>query len=89
MKYLILGAFMKQGNRKKLSVTVDPRLYQAVERYAKGAKVTKSKVIEEALRLWERSRQAAVAREGYQQMAKENLVDAEAYLPVMDELAEE
>lgn len=55
---------MKQGNREKLSVTVSPRLYEVVERYAERAKVTKSKVVEEAIRLWERSRQAAVAREG-------------------------
>jgi predicted transcriptional regulator len=80
---------MKQGHREKLSVTVDPRLYEVVERYAERAKLTKSKVIEEAIRLWERSREAAVAREGYQQMAKEDLADAEAYLPVLDELAEE
>ena len=57
---------MKQGNREKLSVTVSPHLYEVVERYAERAKVTKSKVVEEAIRLWERSRQAAVAREGYQ-----------------------
>ncbi len=59
---------MKQGNREKLSVTVDPRICEVVERYAERAKVTKSKVVEEAIRLWERSRQAALAREGYQQM---------------------
>ena len=80
---------MKQGNREKLSVTVDPRLCEVVARYAARAKVTKSKVVEEAIRLWERSRQAAVAREGYQQMAKEDVADAEAYLPVLDEIGEE
>ena len=83
------GRSVKQGNREKLSVTVSPRLYEVVERYAERAKVTKSKVVEEAICLWERSRQAAVAREGYERMAKDDLADAEAYLPVMDEIGEE
>ncbi len=80
---------MKQGNREKLSVTVDPRICAVVERYAERAKVTKSKVVEEAIRLWERSRQAALAREGYQQMAKEDVADADAYRPVLGEIGEE
>jgi hypothetical protein len=86
---ILEGRTVKQGNREKLSVTVSPHLYEVVERYAERAKVTKSKVVEEAIRLWERSRQAAVAREGYQRMAKEDLANAEAYLPVMDEIGEE
>jgi len=80
---------MTQGHREKLSVTVDPRVYQAVERHAKRAKVTKSQVVEEAIRVWERSRVAALAREGYQQMAPEDLADAEAYVAVLDELGGE
>lgn len=82
-------ARMKQGHREKLSVTIDPRVYQAVERHAKRAKVTKSRVVEEAIRVWERSRVAALAREGYQEMATEDLADAEAYLAVLDELGGE
>jgi len=78
-----------KGHREKLSVTVDPRLYRVVERHAKRTKVPKSKVVEEAIRVWERTRLAALAREGYQKMANENLQDAEAYLSVLDELMEE
>ncbi|MBI4588802.1 MAG: hypothetical protein HY725_08170 [Candidatus Rokubacteria bacterium] len=36
------------------------------------AKVTKSRVVEEAIRVWERSRVGASAREGYQEMATED-----------------
>ena len=80
---------MKQGHREKLSVTVDPQLYQVIERHAERTKVSKSRIIEEAIRLWERSRLAALAREGYQKMGDEDLRDAEAYLPALDEMKEE
>jgi predicted transcriptional regulator len=80
---------MKQGHREKLSVTVDPRLYQVVERYAERTKVPKSRIIEEAIRLWERSHVAALAREGYQKTKEGDLRDAEAYLPALDEIEEE
>jgi predicted transcriptional regulator len=80
---------MKQGHREKLSITVDPRLYRVIERHAERTKVPKSKVIEEAIRLWERSRLAALAREGYQKTADEDLLDAEAYLSALDQIEEE
>lgn len=47
-------ARVKHGHREKLSATIDPRVYQAVERHAKRAEVTKSRVVEEAIRVWER-----------------------------------
>jgi len=74
---------MRQGRREKLSVTVDPQLYRAIERHAEDSSVPKSRIIEEAIRLWERSRLAALAREGYEKMAKEDVRDAEAYLSAL------
>ena len=71
---------MKQGHREKLSVTIEPSLYRAIERHARESRRPKSKIIEEAVRLWERSRLAALAREGYQRTRDEDLADAEAYL---------
>ncbi|MBI2554429.1 MAG: ribbon-helix-helix domain-containing protein [Candidatus Rokubacteria bacterium] len=79
---------MKQGHREKLSVTVDPRLYHVIERHAQRTKVPKSRIIEEAIRLWERSRLAALAREGYRRTADEDRRDAEAYLLALDEIEE-
>jgi hypothetical protein len=79
---------MKRRHREKLSVTLEPGLCRVVERHAARAKVPKSKIIEEAIRLWERSRLAALAREGYQKAADEDLRDAEAYLSVLDEIEE-
>ena len=80
---------MKRAGRAKLSITVDPQLYRVVERQAKNAKVSKSSIVEEAIRLWERRRLLALAKEGYQQMAAEDRADAEAYLPVLAEIGEE
>ena len=80
---------MKQAHREKLSVTVAPHLYQVVKRHAKRTKVPTSKVIEDAIRLWQQNRLAALAREGYQKMAGEDVRDAEAYLSALDEIVEE
>lgn len=80
---------MGRQSRAKLSVTVEPSLYQVVTRHAERTKISKSRVVEEAIRLWERNRQALLAREGYRQMARESLRDAEAYLPVLSELGDD
>ncbi|MEK7879893.1 MAG: hypothetical protein AAB285_08525 [candidate division NC10 bacterium] len=77
---------MKQRRREKLSVTLAP--YRVVGRHAACAKVPKSKVVEDANRVWERSRLRALAREGYQKTADEDFADAEAYLSVLDDIGE-
>lgn len=77
---------MRQGRRQKLSVTVDPHLYAVVEHHAERTKLSRSKIVEEAIRVWERARLAALAREGYRKNAREDLTDAEAYLAALDEL---
>ncbi|MBI2218810.1 MAG: hypothetical protein HYU51_16110 [Candidatus Rokubacteria bacterium] len=69
-------------------MSIDRNVHETVARYAAHAKIPKSRVIEEAVRVWERTRHAALAREGYRKMADEDLADAEAYLAVLDELAE-
>jgi len=48
----------------------------------------KSKIVEDAVRVWERTRLAALAREGYQDTAPEDLADAAAYLAVLGEIGE-
>lgn len=77
---------MRQGRREKVSVTIDPALYQAIDRHARRTRVPRSKVIEDAIRLWQRSQTAALAREGYQATAGDDLADAEAYLAALDEI---
>jgi len=77
---------MRQGRREKVSVTIDPGLYEAIDRHARRSRVPKSKVIEDAIRLWQRSQAARLAREGYQATAGEDLADADAYLAALDEI---
>ena len=80
---------MKRRYRTKLSVTVDPNLYQTITQHAERAKVSKSRVIEEAIRVWEKNRMALLAKEGYQKMAHEDVLDAEAYLSATSEILED
>ena len=80
---------MARGYRAKLSVTVAPNLYQAITRHAEQAKISKSRIVEEAIRMWEKNRMALLAKEGYLKMADENAADAEAYLPAMSEISED
>ena len=77
---------MNAEHRTKLSVTVDPHLYRAVTRYAEGAKVSKSHIIEDALRLWEKHQLILLAKEGYQKMADEDVQEAEAYASVLSDI---
>ncbi len=77
---------MKRARRAKLSITVDPVIHEAISRHAERARISKSRLVEDALRLWEKNRLALLAKEGYQRMAEEDERDAEAYLPVLDEL---
>lgn len=71
-----------------MSVTVDPHLYDVIARHAARTKLPKSKIVEEAIRVWERTQLATLAREGYQNTAPEDLADAEAYLGALDEIGE-
>ena len=80
---------MARGYRAKLSVTVDPNLYQTITQHAEKAKVSKSRIVEEALRVWEKNRMALLAKEGYQKMTHEDVADAEAYLPATSEILED
>ena len=77
---------MRQGRREKISVTIDPGLHDAIDRHARLTRVPKSQVIEDAIRAWQRSQVVALAREGYQATASEDLADAEAYLAALDEI---
>ena len=77
---------MRRGYRAKLSVTVDPNLYETITQHAEKTKVSKSRVVEEAIRVWEKNRMALLAKEGYQKMAHEDVLDAEAYLSATSEI---
>ncbi len=80
---------MKRTRRTKLSITVESALYEAIAGHAQQTGVAKSRLVDDALRLWQKRRLALLARKGYQRMAQENEEDAKAYVPVQVELEEE
>ena len=77
---------MRQGHCKKL--TVDPRLYDVIEQHTARTKLPKGKIVGETIRLRERTRLAALAREGYRNTAPEDLADAEAHLAALGEVGD-
>lgn len=80
---------IEKGNKSKLSVTVEPSLARAVERQARRLRVPKSRIVADAIRLWESHRRAALAREGYMAMATEDRDDAVAYVHAVEDVEDE
>jgi len=67
----------KMGTKSKLSVTVDREVLDAVDRACRRFHVAKSRVAEEALRLWLKTRTEKLMAEGYEAMAAEDKEFAE------------
>jgi len=80
---------IEKGNKSKLSVTVEPSLARAVERQARRLGVPKSRIVTDAIRLWESHRRAALAREGYAAMAAEDRDDAVASVRAVEDVEDE
>lgn len=70
------------ASRAKTSVALSPDLLEAVDQEAQGRDETRSAVIEEALRLWQRVRLEQALAEGYRAMSEENRKTAEGHLPL-------
>ena len=58
--------------KRKVSVTIDEELYEAIETAAKKRQLTKSQVAREAFGLWLRKQTEALMAKGYEHMADEN-----------------
>jgi len=74
--------------KERLSITIDSDLFAKIEKVAKEEKKPRSKIIMEALKIWEQKRIEYLMREGYVEGAKEDLelaeFDLEAGNEVMD-----
>jgi predicted transcriptional regulator len=66
--------------RSKTSIALSPDLFETVERESERQHKTRSAVIEEALRLWQRVRLEQALAEGYRAMSEENRKTAEGHL---------
>lgn len=74
--------------KQRLSITIDSDLFTKVEKISKEENITRSRIIMEALKLWEQRRIENQMRKGYLESAKEDLdlaeFDLEAGNEVMD-----
>lgn len=58
--------------KKKISVTIDAEMFEAIEDAAKTCNIAKSQLAQEALRLWFKKRTEESMAAGYVEMAKED-----------------
>ena len=65
-------------SKKKLSVTIDAEVLEAVDRAARECRIGKSRLAQEAFTLWLRKRTGQLMAEGYAETAKEDGETAEA-----------
>ena len=58
--------------KKKISVTIDTKIYEILEEASKTYAIAKSQLTQEALMLWFKTRTQKMMAEGYAEMAKED-----------------
>ena len=58
--------------KRKISVTIDAEIFEAIEDAAKTCNMAKSQLTEEALRLWFKKRTQESMAAGYVEMARED-----------------
>ena len=68
--------------KTKVTVSLDRRLVEDVDRVARASGRSRSRVVEEALRGWRRRRFEAELRDGYRAMAEETRAASEEWLSV-------
>lgn len=74
--------------KERLSVTIDSDLASKIRKISEKEKIPQSKIIGEAVRLWERKRIEGLMREGYQESSDEDLYLAEFDLEAGNEVIE-
>ena len=63
--------------KQRLSITIDSDLFTRVRKISEEEKIPRSKIIVEALKLWEQRRIENLTRKGYLESAREDLDLAE------------
>jgi len=63
--------------KQRLSITIDSDLFTKVRKISEEEKIPRSKIIVEALKLWEQRRIENLTRKGYLESAREDLDLAE------------
>ena len=74
--------------KERLSITIDSDLFTKIKKISSKENIPRSKIIGEALKLWEQRRTENSMRKGYLESAKEDIdlaeLDLEAGNEVMD-----
>jgi len=58
--------------KRKVSLTIDEELFEAIEKASKTYNKAKSQLAQEAFRLWLKRETEALMAEGYEEMAEED-----------------
>ena len=58
--------------KRKVSLTIDEDLYAAIEKASKTLNIAKSRLAQEAFRLWLKVETEALMAKGYEEMAEED-----------------
>jgi len=72
--------------KKKMSVTIDAELLEAIEDVAKTCNMAKSQLAQEAFRLWFKKRTEESMAAGYIEMAREDREFADTALDAQKEI---
>jgi metal-responsive CopG/Arc/MetJ family transcriptional regulator len=72
--------------KKKISVTIDAEIFEAIEKAAKTRKIAKSQLAQEAFRMWLKKKTEESMAEGYVEMAKEDREYADTALNAQKEI---
>jgi metal-responsive CopG/Arc/MetJ family transcriptional regulator len=68
------------GNKQKVTITVDEAILKEIDKLSKSHGESRSRLIEDALRLWREKELEKELIDGYLAMAKEDAEMAENYL---------
>ena len=75
--------------KRKLSITIDYKLLEEMEKASKVHHFSKSRLTEEALKLWFKKNTEELMAKGYKEMAKEDQEFAELALEAQREVLHE
>ncbi len=74
------------ASKLKVTVSLDERLLRALSQASRKRRMPRSRLVEEALRLWQRSQLEQALKRGYLAMAAEDRATAERGLRVAREV---
>jgi len=73
-------------NKKKISVTIDNEIFEAIEKAAETYKMAKSQLAQEAFSMWFKKKTRELMAEGYVAMATEDREFTETVLDAQKEI---